>query len=409
MGENALVEYKENFQGADSLGRYLSALSNSAGFHDADSGVIIFGVNDSGIEIGTDFDPAMKVKGVSLEMYLRQNLDPDTSFSFEISEGEHRLVSIRIQACRRTPVAFKRERYVRVGDATPRLSQFPEIERKLWLKGEANLGDDSSVGGERLLDGLLYGFDDGDGSRFGIRIVVMDGCLKTDNQRLDVSFNDGYLNGDLQGAFDAILSHASGEVLVNGRRRRKLDEVALREALVNMVAHQDLSVSGRQLIVEIYDDRVEFCNPGDSLVAFGLGSPSHFRNKLLVEALEAEGWSETRGTGFLKMLVGAENSLALPAKFESGSGFTRVTIFGLRSWEDMSGFERREVALANARLVEFNGGYVTNGSLRERFGLTNSAANQTAISKLLKVLVDSGLMVKGEEPKSYKIRKGDYE
>lgn len=43
-------------------------------------------------------------------------------------------------------------------------------------------------------------------------------------------------------------------------------ELAIRELVGNMLIHQDLTIRGGGPLVEVFDDRVEFSNPGASLI-----------------------------------------------------------------------------------------------------------------------------------------------
>ena len=43
--------------------------------------------------------------------------------------------------------------------------------------------------------------------------------------------------------------------------------IAIRELVANMLVHQDLAVTGAGPMVEIFADRIEISNPGESLVA----------------------------------------------------------------------------------------------------------------------------------------------
>lgn len=73
--ENRYLEFKSNYQDADRLGRYISALSNGACLDRQDFGYLYFGIDDGTLEItGTCFDISKaKAKGnQALELYLRR-------------------------------------------------------------------------------------------------------------------------------------------------------------------------------------------------------------------------------------------------------------------------------------------------------------------------------------------------
>lgn len=78
----------------------------------------------------------------------------------------------------------------------------------------------------------------------------------------------------------------------NGGRKevRSYPKEAIREALVNSIAHRDYSIPGNQIDVDIYSDRIEIVSPGSWLLPKGyaeypVGSiPSIRRNSIIVEA-----------------------------------------------------------------------------------------------------------------------------
>ena len=82
--ENRYLEFKSNYQDADRLGRYISALSNGACLDRQDFGYLYFGIDDGTLEIkGTSFDASKaKAKGSqALELYLRRMISPKINFS----------------------------------------------------------------------------------------------------------------------------------------------------------------------------------------------------------------------------------------------------------------------------------------------------------------------------------------
>lgn len=81
---------------------------------------------------------------------------------------------------------------------------------------------------------------------------------------------------------------------------------ALREALVNAVAHRDYGLSGESVMVDVFDDRVEITSPGalpnhktpDSVRR---GGPPRSRNESMADFMVVVGMMERRGTGFPRM------------------------------------------------------------------------------------------------------------
>jgi ATP-dependent DNA helicase RecG len=83
-------------------------------------------------------------------------------------------------------------------------------------------------------------------------------------------------------------------------------EIALREVLVNAVAHADYSLGGMPIRVAIYANRLEVENPG--LLPFGMtlddlkAGVSRIRNRVIVRVLRELGLVEEWGTGYRRIL-----------------------------------------------------------------------------------------------------------
>ena len=78
----------------------------------------------------------------------------------------------------------------------------------------------------------------------------------------------------------------------------------LREALVNLLTHQDYGDAARVATVKWFHDRVVFDNPGDSLLApseMRYGGTSASRNQLIQRMLRLSGHAEQAGLGLPKM------------------------------------------------------------------------------------------------------------
>ena len=70
------LEFKSNYQDADRLGKYISALSNGACLDNEESGYLYFGVEDETLELrGTTFDISrIKARGnISAAVYYPED------------------------------------------------------------------------------------------------------------------------------------------------------------------------------------------------------------------------------------------------------------------------------------------------------------------------------------------------
>ena len=111
-------------------------------------------------------------------------------------------------------------------------------------------------------------------------------------------------------------------------QRREIPEIpydALREALINAVAHRDYFEKGANVMVEIFDDRIEISNPGGLVKGMSpkdLGKKSVLRNPNIASLLHRVGYIEKMGTGVTKMRKLMREAGLLPPLFESGYFFT---------------------------------------------------------------------------------------
>jgi predicted HTH transcriptional regulator len=102
----------------------------------------------------------------------------------------------------------------------------------------------------------------------------------------------------------------------NGGREevRSYPKEAIREALVNAIAHRDYSISGTQIDVDIYSDRIEIVSPGSWLLPkdyneYPSGSiPSIRRNSIIAACLDVANLMERGGTGFQTMIESYKES-----------------------------------------------------------------------------------------------------
>ena len=122
--------------------------------------------------------------------------------------------------------------------------------------------------------------------------------------------------GEGKGRLDDQVNRAAGWFRSLGRReiygglyRKEIPPMpyeALREALVNAVIHRDYAITGSQVLLEVFSDRVVVTSPGalpnhmTVEQARGGGAPRS-RNEMMANAMVVLGLMERRGRGWLRM------------------------------------------------------------------------------------------------------------
>ena len=132
--EQEWFEFKENWFQPETLGEYVSAMSNAAAFHYRKFAFFVWGVNNDAHEIvGTTFNQYREYRNEPYQNYLARNLSPSVNFSFEeASIDGKRLVALVIPAAEEIPTAFKDKRYIRIGSSKAALKDYPKREIQLF-------------------------------------------------------------------------------------------------------------------------------------------------------------------------------------------------------------------------------------------------------------------------------------
>ncbi|MGQ9585116.1 MAG: ATP-binding protein [Anaerolineae bacterium] len=234
---------------------------------------------------------------------------------------------------------------------------------------------------------------------------------------------DEFIREDIQGPLPDQIQRAEA-FLVNHMRRgvylRDFDRQeqpeyppeALREAVVNAVAHRDYAIRGEGIRILMFADRVECYSPGrlpGHVTVQNLVEERFSRNQAVVQVLADMGFIERLGYGIDRM-IGQMEALGLPrpAFRETANGF-QVTLYGPGmdlltlsapedQWAGLQLTPRQEEAL---RFVSRHG-RITNRDYRD---LHPDISDETARRDLAD-LVDKGLLLKiGEKRATYYVLK----
>jgi ATP-dependent DNA helicase RecG len=167
--------------------------------------------------------------------------------------------------------------------------------------------------------------------------------------------------------------------------------VVVRELLANAMIHQDFQIGGASPMVEVYDDRIEFTNPGDPIVPterFIDGYQS--RNERLADLMRRMHICEEKSSGIDKVIHSVE-LFQLPApKFTATHHRTEVVVFGCKEFDAMDRDERVRAAYQHCCLRYVMRQDMTNQTLRERFHLPPSKSS--LVTAIINQTIEAGLI-----------------
>jgi ATP-dependent DNA helicase RecG len=146
----------------------------------------------------------------------------------------------------------------------------------------------------------------------------------------------GPLRQVVEGLWNTIQEEMRHESLITGLKREEVPEYplpAVREAIVNAVAHRDYRLSGRRIEVRMFDDRMEIVSPGGLPGHITLDNivEEHFsRNPRIVRGLFHWGYIEELGLGIDRMIDEMVQAGHPPPQFDATPFTFRVTLRNVR-------------------------------------------------------------------------------
>lgn len=449
--EASWVEFKGSNTDPEVIGKRCSALSNAARIDGRDFAYMLWGIEDgSHAVIGTAFDPdTQKANGQVLQLWLANSLQPSIAFSFRvINHPQGRVVLLEIPAATGAPVAFNNIAYIRIGSATPKLTDYPEryqqlIERLQPYRWEQGIARQFATGDDvlALLDYSQYfrltkqPLPDNRAGIFdklvGDRLIVRDvgdrwnitnlGAILFANRLLDFEASlarkavrfvayagknraatvthrhdgqKGYAVG-----FEGLVGYINDLLPKNehiGAALREahplFPELAIRELVANALIHQDMTVSGAGPQIELFSDRIEISNPGAPLVKPErmIDLPPRSRNEALASLMRRMRMCEEQGSGLDKVVEQVE-VFQLPAPlFRSADNSTQVVLYGPRSFAEMTPEERIRACYFHSVLKFLSGDRMKNASLCTRLGIASKNAAQA--SAVINKTLEAGLI-----------------
>lgn len=230
-------------------------------------------------------------------------------------------------------------------------------------------------------------------SRKAVRLIKYEGKNKSGNSK-EFPGNRGYAIG-----FEGLIQFIKGllqdsEIIKSALRVETTiyPEEAVRELVANILIHQDFGIRGTGPMIEIFDDRIVFTNPGKLLPSKNIErlirTTPESRNEVLASAFRRYNICEERGSGFEKAVIAIELFGLPPLRFEEFENSFKVTMYAPKKYGDMSLNERIEACYQHSIIELYGNGGFNNTSLRKRFGMNDKQAAQ--ISLLIKEAIKVG-------------------
>ena len=377
--ENRYLEFKSNYQDAQKLGKYISALSNGACLDRQDFAYLYFGINDKTLDAeGTTFDP-LRTKAIGnqdLELYLRQYISPKINFSIDtfLYENKTRMVVFKIPAAVNEPTCFMGKSYIRVDSHITELSPYVEWTRTIYnskIDWTAEIIEEATINDldPDAIDLARKGFkqrypdlakdvdmwsdttfldkakltQDGKITRAALLLVGREEkayLLNHISQLVWKCFQEGEIFGDI---YTIPYIKTTSELLNRIRNYRfkiypsnslipaevwKYDTESILEGLHNCIAHQDY-VLGERLVVTEDKDKLTFENAGGfyegnyEQYILGEKTPKSYRNPFLVKAMVNIKMIDTQGYGIHKLFM-KQKERYLPMPDYEGTTDSRV-------------------------------------------------------------------------------------
>jgi ATP-dependent DNA helicase RecG len=314
-GENDHLEFKET------TGRRCDACRTLCAFLNGNGGIVVFGVSRKGQLTGQLVSDSTR-KDLAAE-FVKFEPGVELPVEFVLVDDTHAAIVVRAQQGRALPYQYDGRAYRRIQSSTCAMTQRQYESmlaerggfRSMWelepnhninlemldselicetarmgvaygrLDAMAEVTDPKRLlrkfglmKGELLLNGaaVLFGRELVDYPQCYIRMARFSGTDKT--EFVDSRNVQGNLFLLANEAVAFCFKHLNLSGKTKGRLKRdealEIPVDALRESIINALAHRDYSNPGGSVSVAIFDDRVEIVNPGSFPPEFPLTSPS---------------------------------------------------------------------------------------------------------------------------------------
>ena len=376
--EDMRLEYKESFRN-DEIAETIASFSTANG------GILLVGIKDDGTPVGyicNEDEIHKKIFDIKNGM---NDSHPIVSVEFLNHSTTKKIVIITIMEGPRKPYGWKSLYYCRDGSVNKKLgpqdiadinmksrsSTFDSMKARIYER-DATIGDmeenkildylnifNSSKRNKKMpytnmknfLDNCNLLSDNGLKNTamlfFGkninacfqnsaINFLMYNGNTEDPTKLKYKKLIKGSLSFQINEVIDLIETYTENEIVMVGLRRIEISQYplkAIREAIINSVAHRDYSTFDSFINVRLFDDRLEIINPGPLVNGITIeeikrGGLSKRRNPLICSILDNIGFMEQSGQGVRSIISAMKNSGLKEPIIENTNSFFKIEFFG---------------------------------------------------------------------------------
>ena len=153
---------------------------------------------------------------------------------------------------------------------------------------------------------------------------------------------------------------------------------ALREALINAVVHRDYFEKGANVMMEIFDDRIEITNPGGlvkGLTPENFGTVSMLRNPGIANLFQRIDYIEKMGTGIERIKLALKAAKVPPVRYEFNPVYIKAVFLrprksGGKTAQETTQEAAQETAQEKILKLIKNNPSITRKDLADKTGLS---------------------------------------
>ena len=179
------------------------------------------------------------------------------------------------------------------------------------------------------------------------------------------------INGDLikeiDRAFELIRINTENIIVMEGLKRTEMSQYpldAIREALINAVAHRDYSIHNSDIVIRLFDNKLEIINPGGLLEGVDMEQllkgehHSIRRNPTISFLFDNLGFMEQSGNG-IRVIINAMKKFGLNVpNISADKSYFKIEFYG------------QKINIPNEKVLSFSTDLTKLLSTKEKFGIS---------------------------------------